>query len=97
MLRDAGYHIGESYKVWSPGTPADAPFGAGKFAYEKAGGRFNNFSENVTKLVSQGIPLEDAKQSMYAEVQKILISFSRCANQESLLYWLDQPMCIANG
>src|SRR5207248_2865751 len=27
LLRDAGYHIGKSYKVWSPGTPADAPFG----------------------------------------------------------------------
>ena len=24
MLLDAGYHIGKSFKVWSPGTPADA-------------------------------------------------------------------------
>ena len=24
MLRDAGYHIGKSYKVWGPGRPADA-------------------------------------------------------------------------
>src|SRR5262245_65698507 len=43
MLRDAGYHIGETYKVWSPGTPVDAPFGAGKYAYEKAGALPNNF------------------------------------------------------
>ena len=35
MLRDTGYHIGETYKVWSPGTPVDAPYGAGKHAYEK--------------------------------------------------------------
>ena len=28
MLRDAGYHIGETYKVWTPGTPRDAPYGA---------------------------------------------------------------------
>ncbi|MBM3459615.1 MAG: sulfatase, partial [Armatimonadetes bacterium] len=27
QLRDAGYHIGKFTKVWSPGTPADAPFG----------------------------------------------------------------------
>src|SRR5262249_25293456 len=27
LLRDSGYHIGETYKVWSPGTPNDAPFG----------------------------------------------------------------------
>ena len=25
LLRAAGYHIGETYKVWSPGTPVDAP------------------------------------------------------------------------
>ena len=34
QLRDAGYHIGKSYKVWSPGTPADAPFGGQTHAYE---------------------------------------------------------------
>ena len=37
LLRDAGYHIGKSYKVWSPGTPADAPFGGQQRAYEKSG------------------------------------------------------------
>src|SRR6478735_8100120 len=37
MLRDSGYHIGKSYKVWSPGTPADAPFGGQQYAYEKRG------------------------------------------------------------
>jgi arylsulfatase A-like enzyme len=68
MLRDAGYHIGETYKVWSPGTPVDAPYGAGKHAYEKAGGRFNQFSENVTKMVAEGQPVETARQALYAEV-----------------------------
>ena len=37
LLKDAGYQIGKSYKVWSPGTPADAPIGGQQFAYEKAG------------------------------------------------------------
>ena len=27
LMKDAGYHIGKSYKVWSPGTPGDAPYG----------------------------------------------------------------------
>ena len=27
LLRDAGYQIGKTLKVWSPGEPADAPFG----------------------------------------------------------------------
>ncbi len=69
LLRDAGYHIGETYKVWSPGTPNDAPFGAGRYAYEKAGGRFNQFSQNVTKFIEAGQTIEQAKQVLYDEVQ----------------------------
>lgn len=68
MLRDAGYHIGETYKVWGPGTPNDAPYGAGKHGYEKAGGRFNQFSTIVTKMVAGGKPLDAARQELYAEV-----------------------------
>jgi arylsulfatase A-like enzyme len=68
LLRYAGYHIGETYKVWGPGTPNDAPYGAGQHAYEKAGGRYNQFSQNVTKLVAAGKPLAAAKQELYDEV-----------------------------
>lgn len=45
LLRDAGYHIGCTYKVWSPGTPANAPYGAPKHGYNKRGGGFNGFSQ----------------------------------------------------
>ena len=58
-----------TYKVWSPGTPVNALLGAGKHAYEKAGGRFNQFSENVTRLVAGGTPVESAKQALYDEVK----------------------------
>jgi arylsulfatase A-like enzyme len=68
MLRDSGYHIGETYKVWGPGTPNDAPFGAGKHAYEKAGRRFNQFSQNVTRMAAGGRSVADAKQVLYDEV-----------------------------
>ena len=68
LLRDAGYHIGQTYKVWSPGTPVDAPYGGSAYAYEKAGGRFNQFSQNVTKMVTQGKSVDDAKQVLYDEV-----------------------------
>ncbi|MFN7449071.1 MAG: sulfatase [Pirellula sp.] len=88
LLKESGYHIGESYKVWSPGTPSDAPYGAGKYAYEKAGGRFNQFSQNVTKMVKEGIALDTAKQSIYAEVQKNFDNFlaDRVDNQP-FCYW----------
>ncbi len=69
LLRDAGYHIGKMYKVWSPGTPADAGYGGQEHGYEKAGRDFNQFSQNVTKLVEGGMPVEEAKQKLYAQVQ----------------------------
>ncbi len=88
LLKEAGYHIGETYKVWSPGTPNDAPFGAGKFAYEKAGGAFNNFSENVTKLVGEGVSRDEAAQRMYANVRGNFDAFlaDRPAGQP-FCYW----------
>ncbi len=69
LLRDAGYHIGKSYKVWSPGTPRDAPYGGQRYAYEKAGGAFNNFSENATKLVREGMTFDAAKAKILAQVR----------------------------
>lgn len=90
LLREAGYHIGETYKVWSPGTPNDAPFGSGKFDYEKAGGRFNNFSENVTEMVAKGTPLEAAKKAMYDEVRANFDLF--LADRKA-----DQPFCYWFG
>lgn len=75
LLKDKGYHIGKAFKVWSPGDPADAPFGGQAHAYQKAGGRFNNFSEEVTKLVAGGTALVAAKQQMYDEVRGNFASF----------------------
>ncbi|QOV92459.1 sulfatase [Humisphaera borealis] len=88
LLRDAGYHIGETYKVWSPGTPNDAPFGGGKNAYEKAGGQFNNFSENVTSMAKQGMPIEAAKLKLLDQVKGNFGAFlaDRKPNQP-WLYW----------
>lgn len=69
LLRDAGYHLGKSYKVWSPGSPADAPYGGQKHAYEKAGRAFNNFSENATELVAKGATVEAARAKLLEEVR----------------------------
>lgn len=68
LLGDAGYHLGETYKVWGPGTPNDAPYGAGKHAFEKAGSRFNQFSTHVTTMVAAGRSVPAAKDVLYAEV-----------------------------
>ncbi len=70
LLRDAGYQIGKSYKVWSPGTPADAPFGRQAYAFEKAGRACCKFSTEVTALLEGGAPLEAAKEKIYAQVRR---------------------------
>ena len=69
MLHDAGYEIGKSYKVWSPGTPKDAPFGGQKFNYEKHGLAATHFSTNVEKLIKSGKSLDEARQMMYDEIR----------------------------
>jgi N-sulfoglucosamine sulfohydrolase len=88
LLRDAGYHIGETYKAWSPGTPVDAPFDAPKHSYEKAGNRFNQFSQHVTTMVKQGRELGAAKQVLYDEVRANFDAFlaARPAGQP-FCYW----------
>lgn len=70
LLRDAGYHIGKSYKVWGPGTPVDAPYGGKQYAYEKAGFDFCFFSKRASKLVQGGMSFEEAKQKILAQVGK---------------------------
>jgi len=68
LLRDSGYHIGKSYKVWSPGKPADAPFGGQQYAYEKAGRAPNNFSEETEARLATGLTVEAAHQEILAQV-----------------------------
>jgi N-sulfoglucosamine sulfohydrolase len=68
LLRDSGYHLGKMYKVWSPGTPADAPYGGQAHAFEKHGRRFNDFSEHVTAMMAKGQSLQSAREELLGEV-----------------------------
>ncbi len=88
MLRDAGYHIGKTFKVWGPGTPGDAPYGEQQYAYQKAGGRINNFSQNVTKMVAEGKSVDAAKEELYNEARGNFRDFLS-ANTEGkpFCYW----------
>ncbi|MEZ6066325.1 MAG: sulfatase [Planctomycetaceae bacterium] len=84
LLQDAGYHIGFTYKVWSPGTPANAPYGAGQSAFAKQGGKFNGFSQYVTSQPD----IEIAKQQLYDQVRGNFCDFlgQREAGQP-FCYW----------
>lgn len=67
LLEKSGYHFGYTYKGWGPGNPNNAPLGGTRNAYNRRGGRFNQFSQNVTRLVEKGKSLEDAKREIYQE------------------------------
>jgi len=88
LLADSGYHIGKSFKVWSPGTPVDAPFGGQKFAYQKAGNLCNNYSENVTQMIQQGQKLEAAKEKILGQVRDNFTAFLNAGKPtQPWFYW----------
>lgn len=69
LLKGGGYHIGYTWKVWSPGTPRDAPYGGTVNAFSKAGSSFNGFSQTVTNLVKGGKSVIEAKQVLMEQVR----------------------------
>ncbi|MEO2040909.1 MAG: sulfatase-like hydrolase/transferase, partial [Pirellulales bacterium] len=87
LLREQGYCIGYSHKVWSPGTPANSPFTKDE-SFSKNGGRINQFSQTVTKLITKGTPREAAKQSILDEVRgNFRDMLSSCKDNAPFCYW----------
>ncbi|MCX7886967.1 MAG: sulfatase [Verrucomicrobiae bacterium] len=92
-LRDAGYHIGKSHKVWSPGTPVDAPYGGQQHAYEKAGRDYCDFSENATELVRGGMSFQAAKEKLLAQVRDNFSAFLADRKPgQPFCYWFGPTM-----
>jgi arylsulfatase A-like enzyme len=88
LMRDAGYHIGETYKVWSPGDPVDAPFGAGEYRYESAGSSFNGFSQTASKLVAGGTSVDEAKDTLLEQARGNFGAFMKAKPEGTpFLYW----------
>lgn len=88
MLRDAGYHIGKLYKVWSPGEPRDAPFGEQKYGFEMKGPNFNSFSQTATKMVEEGKSVEEAKAVLLGKVRKEFQNFLNAQPEDApFLFW----------
>lgn len=69
LLEENGYHIGFSHKVWSPGTVKNAPYGATRNEYKKGGSAINGFSQFVTKQMSQGMAIDEAKEMLMEETR----------------------------
>ena len=88
ILKNKGFDIGETYKVWTPGSPVDAPYGAGDYAYESSGRKFNGFSQTVTRRTNQGLSVTEAKEELYDEVRGNFNSFLKNRNKNKpFCYW----------
>ena len=74
ILEEAGYHIGHTYKVWSPGTPRDEPHGGERTRYAPAGAAYGRFSHFVTEKAPE-LGVEGAKQLLYDETRQNLDAF----------------------
>ncbi|MDP6662837.1 MAG: sulfatase [SAR202 cluster bacterium] len=74
ILEEAGYHIGYTYKVWSPGRTMNVPYGAERTRYETAGNQFNSFSHVVTERASD-LGIDGAKQMLLDETRQNFDSF----------------------
>ena len=88
LLKGSGYHIGYTYKVWSPGSPKDAGIGGSANAFKKAGTNFNEFSQYVSRQTAQGVRLKDAKKVLYREVSQNFQSFlAGRKKDQAFVYW----------
>jgi arylsulfatase A-like enzyme len=88
LLEESGYHIGYSFKVWSPGSPRDAPYGGQPNAYHQAGRKFNGFSQLATRMVKDGKSVEEAKQVLLDEVTGNFQAFlNKKKDDEPFAYW----------
>ncbi|NND33075.1 MAG: sulfatase, partial [Saprospiraceae bacterium] len=90
LLEKNGYHIGYTYKVWSPGTPRDAGYGGDRTRYEPAGSKFCQFSQQVTEMMAEGKSIKEGKQILLSEVRDNFQAFLD-ANQK------DEPFCYWFG
>lgn len=92
ILQDHGYHIGHSYKVWSPGSPANAPYGAQATAYNKAGNKFSGFSQFCNQPKYRDT--QTAKQILYEEVRANFQSFLEDRQDDQpFCYWFGPTNC----
>ena len=91
ILEEDGYRIGHTYKVWSPGTPANAPHGGAPRSHNKSGNKFNRFSQFVMGKSDR----DAAKQQLLDEVRRNVRSFLDNDNDGNLDS--DQPICYWFG
>ncbi len=86
-LEKSGYHIGYTYKVWSPGRLANAPYGGKRTQYEPAGNNYGQFSFYATQHAAQH-GVAGAKQLLYDETRANFDAFLADRPEDApFCYW----------
>ena len=87
LLEQAGYHIGHTYKVWSPGRTANAPYGAERTRYQTRDW-MACFSQTATSLVEACGGVEAAKAKVLDEVRESFDAFLEARPADTpFCYW----------
>ncbi|MEO1525821.1 MAG: sulfatase [Planctomycetota bacterium] len=95
ILEKAGYRIGHTYKVWSPGEPKDAPHGGKRTSFNRHGRRFNGFSQNAMKAADS----QAGKDKLFEEIRLNVRSFldadgnAKLDGDKPFCYWLGPTNC----
>ncbi len=86
-LEKAGYHIGHTYKVWSPGKTENAPYGAARTAYNPAGQRYGHFSHAATGRARE-VGVDAAKRELFDETRANFDAFLEARPSDTpFCYW----------
>ena len=87
LLEEAGYHIGYTYKVWSPGRTANAPYGAERTRYQPAGAAYGSFSQRATAAAPED-GVEAAKEALFDETRQNFDAFLEARPEgQPFCYW----------
>ena len=97
LLQKSGYHLGYTYKVWSPGNPRDAGIGGNANVFRSAGGKFNGFSQYVSgrsgriaavEKIDKAKVIEKTKKELYREARGNFSGFlEQKKDDQPFVYW----------
>ena len=87
MLEESGYHIGYTYKVWSPGKSENAPYGGQRTRYEPSGNKWREFSQEATRRIPE-LGVEGAKDVLFEETRSNFLAFLGDVPEDNpFCYW----------
>jgi len=96
ILEEKGYHIGYTYKVWSPGKSENAPYGGQRTKYEPSGNKWKRFSQEVTQRVPE-MGVDAAKQVLFDETRDSIKAFLYDSSDSTTYQFAEHTVSSSNS